>query len=182
MTNNPERCTVGCIRLFGMSLFVVTLGWETPSSPAPFTLALMSLPLIIRTTEEAPQKHRRFFPTRQSGTGSNQVTDHSQGCITDGFSEYHYRINPVYRTYPARRLLSCLPLPLASCPSCREASSTSVWQFALSSVCYFHQRNGHRSLAWNGLRNGSGTDCNRINRKLTGQCAERLFRQKVKMN
>ena len=121
-----------------------------------------------------------FFPTRQSGTGSNQVTDHSQGCITDGFSEYHYRINPVYRTcirrdgsYPVYRC-RLLPAPTAG------KHLRPVYGPALSSVCYFHQRNRHRSLAWNGLRNGSGTDCNCINRKLTGQCAERLFRQKSK--
>lgn len=39
--------------VFGMSLFVVTLGWGDSIIAGSFTLALMSLPLIIRTTEEA---------------------------------------------------------------------------------------------------------------------------------
>ena len=39
--------------LFGMSLFVNALGWGDSIIAGSFTLALMSLPLIIRTTEEA---------------------------------------------------------------------------------------------------------------------------------
>ena len=51
MTNNLSG--VPSVGLFGMSLFVNALGWGDSIIAGSFTLALMSLPLIIRTTEEA---------------------------------------------------------------------------------------------------------------------------------
>ena len=53
MTNNLSGVPSVVFGLFGMSLFVVTLGWGDSIIADSFTLALMSLPLIIRTTEEA---------------------------------------------------------------------------------------------------------------------------------
>ena len=53
MTNNLSGVPSVVFGLFGMSLFVVTLGWGDSNNAGSFTLALMSLPLIIRTTEEA---------------------------------------------------------------------------------------------------------------------------------
>lgn len=53
MTNNLSGVPSVVFGLFGMSLFVVTLGWGDSIIAGAFTLALMSLPLIIRTTEEA---------------------------------------------------------------------------------------------------------------------------------
>lgn len=53
MTNNLSGVPSVVFGLFGMSLFVVTLGWGNSIIAGSFTLALMSLPLIIRTTEEA---------------------------------------------------------------------------------------------------------------------------------
>lgn len=53
MTNNLSGVPSVVFGLFGMSLFVNTLGWGDSIIAGSFTLALMSLPLIIRTTEEA---------------------------------------------------------------------------------------------------------------------------------
>ena len=53
MTNNLSGVPSVVFGLFGMSLFVNTLGWGASIIAGSFTLALMSLPLIIRTTEEA---------------------------------------------------------------------------------------------------------------------------------
>lgn len=53
MTNNLSGVPSVVFGLFGMSLFVVSLGWGDSIIAGSFTLALMSLPLIIRTTEEA---------------------------------------------------------------------------------------------------------------------------------
>ena len=53
MTNNLSGVPSVVFGLLGMSLFVVTLGWGDSIIAGSFTLALMSLPLIIRTTEEA---------------------------------------------------------------------------------------------------------------------------------
>ena len=69
MTNNLSGVPSVVFGLFGMSLFVVTLGWGDSIIAGSFTLALMSLPLIIRTTEEALKSIDDSFPPRQSGTG-----------------------------------------------------------------------------------------------------------------
>ena len=53
MTNNLSGVPSVVFGLFGMSLFVNTLGWGDSIIAGSFTLAMMSLPLIIRTTEEA---------------------------------------------------------------------------------------------------------------------------------
>ena len=53
MTNNLSGVPSVVFGLFGMSLVVNALGWGDSIIAGSFTLALMSLPLIIRTTEEA---------------------------------------------------------------------------------------------------------------------------------
>ena len=53
MTNNLSGVPSVVFGLFGRSLFVNALGWGDSIIAGSFTLALMSLPLIIRTTEEA---------------------------------------------------------------------------------------------------------------------------------
>ena len=53
MTNNLSGVPSVVFGLFGMSLFVNALGWGDSIIAGSITLALMSLPLIIRTTEEA---------------------------------------------------------------------------------------------------------------------------------
>lgn len=53
MTNNLSGVPSVVFGLFDMSLFVNALGWGDSIIAGSFTLALMSLPLIIRTTEEA---------------------------------------------------------------------------------------------------------------------------------
>ena len=53
MTNNLSGVPSVVFGLFGMSLFVNALGWGDSIIAGSFTLALMLLPLIIRTTEEA---------------------------------------------------------------------------------------------------------------------------------
>lgn len=53
MTNNLSGVPSVVFGLFGMALFVHAFGWGGSIIAGSFTLALMSLPLIIRTTEEA---------------------------------------------------------------------------------------------------------------------------------
>ena len=53
MTNNLSGVPSGVLGLLGMSQFVVNQGGGDSIIAGSFTLALMSLPLIIRTTEEA---------------------------------------------------------------------------------------------------------------------------------
>ena len=53
MTNNLGGIPSIIFGLFGMALFVNTLGWGDSILAGSFTLGLLVLPLVIRTTEEA---------------------------------------------------------------------------------------------------------------------------------
>ncbi len=53
MNNNLSSIPSVVFGLFGMSLFVNTLEWGDSIIAGSFTLALLALPLVIRTTEEA---------------------------------------------------------------------------------------------------------------------------------
>ncbi len=53
MTNNLSGIPSIVFGLFGMSLFVNTLGWGDSIIAGSFTLGLLALPVVIRTTEEA---------------------------------------------------------------------------------------------------------------------------------
>ncbi|MCD8041851.1 MAG: phosphate ABC transporter permease PstA [Tannerellaceae bacterium] len=53
MTNNLSGVPSVVFGLFGMALFVNYLGWGDSIIAGSFTLALLSVPLVIRTTEEA---------------------------------------------------------------------------------------------------------------------------------
>lgn len=53
MTNNLGSIPSVVFGLFGMALFVIAFGWRTSILSGSFTLGLLALPLVIRTTEEA---------------------------------------------------------------------------------------------------------------------------------
>jgi len=53
MTNNLGSIPSIIFGLFGMALFVNTMGWGDSILAGSFTLGLLTLPLVIRTTEEA---------------------------------------------------------------------------------------------------------------------------------
>ncbi|MDR2580607.1 MAG: phosphate ABC transporter permease PstA [Fibromonadaceae bacterium] len=53
MTNNLGSIPSIVFGLFGMALFVRTMGWGSSIIAGSFTLGLLVLPLVIRTTEEA---------------------------------------------------------------------------------------------------------------------------------
>ena len=73
MTNNLSGVPSVVFGLFGMSLFVSTLGWGDSIIAGSFTLALMSLPLIIRTTEEALKSIDDSFRHGSLALGSTKL-------------------------------------------------------------------------------------------------------------
>ena len=58
--------------LFGMLFFVTTLKWSYSMLSGAFTLAIMILPLIMRTTEEALLAVPDSYPGRKLRTGSRK--------------------------------------------------------------------------------------------------------------
>lgn len=59
--------------LFGMLFFVVALGWGNSLLSGAFTLAIMILPLIIRTTEEALKSVPDLYREASFGLGAGRL-------------------------------------------------------------------------------------------------------------
>lgn len=59
--------------LFGMLFFVSTLGWGLSVLAGAFTLSIMILPLIIRTTEEALKSVPDLFREASFGLGAGRL-------------------------------------------------------------------------------------------------------------
>ncbi|WP_099204478.1 phosphate ABC transporter permease PstA [Scatolibacter rhodanostii] len=59
--------------LFGMIFFVITLGWGYSLLAGAFTLAIMILPLIMRTTEEALLSVPDFYREGSFGLGAGKL-------------------------------------------------------------------------------------------------------------
>jgi phosphate transport system permease protein len=73
MTNNLNGIPSIVFGLFGMSLFVNTLDWGDSILAGSFTLGLLVLPLVIRTTEEALRAVPRSFRTGSLALGATRL-------------------------------------------------------------------------------------------------------------
>ena len=162
MTNNLSGVPSVVFGLFGMSLFVNALGWGDSIIAGSFTLALMSLPWIIRTTEEALKSIDDSFRHGSLALGATKLQTIRRVVASDGFPEYHHRPDLVGRTRIGRNSSdsvhrgSLFPSPIAG-KHLRPVHGT-----ALPLVCNIHERNGYRSLPRHGIRNGFGVDCHRL--------------------
>jgi phosphate transport system permease protein len=73
MTNNLSGIPSIIFGLFGMSLFVNALGWGDSIIAGSFTLGLLVLPLVIRTTEEALKAVPDSFRTGSLALGATKL-------------------------------------------------------------------------------------------------------------
>ena len=73
MTNNLGGIPSIIFGLFGMALFVNTLGWGDSIIAGSFTLGLLVLPLVIRTTEEALKAVPDSFRTGSLALGATKL-------------------------------------------------------------------------------------------------------------
>jgi len=73
MTNNLGSIPSIIFGLFGMALFVNTLGFGDSIIAGSFTLGLLVLPLVIRTTEEALKAIPDTFRTGSLALGASQL-------------------------------------------------------------------------------------------------------------
>ena len=122
MTNNLSGVPSVVFGLFGMSLFVNALGWGDSIIAGSFTLALMSLPLIIRTTEEALKSIDDSFRHGSLALGATKLQTIRRVVLPMAFPNIITGL--IYR---AKQLRFCSPWQPISFPNCREASSTSAW-------------------------------------------------------
>jgi phosphate transport system permease protein len=73
MTNNLGGIPSIIFGLFGMALFVNSLGWGDSIIAGSFTLGLLVLPLVIRTTEEALKSIPDSFRTGSLALGASKL-------------------------------------------------------------------------------------------------------------
>lgn len=73
MTNNLSGIPSIIFGLFGMALFVNALGWGDSIIAGSFTLGLLVLPLVIRTTEEALKAIPDSFRTGSLALGASKL-------------------------------------------------------------------------------------------------------------
>ena len=73
MTNNLGSIPSIIFGLFGMALFVNSLGWGDSIIAGSFTLGLLVLPLVIRTTEEALKSVPDAFRTGSLALGATKL-------------------------------------------------------------------------------------------------------------
>lgn len=73
MTNNLSGIPSIIFGLFGMALFVNALGWGDSIIAGSFTLGLLVLPLVIRTTEEALKAVPDSFRTGSLALGATKL-------------------------------------------------------------------------------------------------------------
>lgn len=87
MTNNLSGVPSVVFGLFGMALFVNALGWGDSIIAGSFTLALMSLPLIIRTTEEALKSIDNSFRHGSLALGATKLQTIRQVVLPMAFPQ-----------------------------------------------------------------------------------------------
>ena len=161
MTNNLSGVPSVVFGLFGMSLFVSTLGWGDSIIAGSFTLALMSLPLIIRTTEEALKSIDDSFRHGSLALGATKLQTIPQYYYgIDSFDRACVRRDRSYPFYGGRLFLAAIA----------EKYFRPMYGITLPLICYLYKRYGYRGFPGDGLWHGTRTDCHRIISKPFGEC------------
>ena len=159
MTNNLSGVPSVVFGLFGMSLFVNALGWGDSIIAGSFTLALMSLPLIIRTTEEALKSIDDSFRHGSLALGATKLQTIRRVVLPMAFPNIITGlILSVGRvsgeTAPILFTVAAYFLP-------QLPGSIFDQCMALPYHLYVISTSGTDIEASRGIRNGLGVDCNR---------------------
>lgn len=177
MTNNLSGIPSIVFGLFGMALFVNYMDFGDSILAGSLTLGLLSLPLVIRTTEEAlkaiPDNLREG--SRALGATKLQTIWHvilpmGMPNIITGLILALGRVSG--ETAPI--LFTCAAYFLPQLPG---QYFRPVHGVALSSVRHLHQRYGYGSPAAYCLWNGLGLDTDNPSGKSAGQCSAEIFRE-----
>ena len=153
MTNNLSGIPSIVFGLFGMALFVNYMDFGDSILAGSLTLGLLSLPLVIRTTEEA----LKAIPDSMR-VGSHQAPDHLACHPADGNAQYHHRTDSGAGarfgrdgTHPFHL---CRLLPAATA----DRYLRPVHGASLSPLCHLYQRYGYGSAASHRLWHSIGAD------------------------
>lgn len=162
MTNNLSRSPVVVFGLFGMSLFVNALGWGDSIIAGSFTLALMSLPLIIRTTEEALKSIDDSFRHGSLALGATKLQTIRRVVLPMAFPNIITGLILSVGRVSGETAPILFTVAAYFLPQLPGSIFDQCMALPLPLVCNIHERNGYRSLPRHGIRNGFGVDCHRL--------------------
>mgnify|MGYP000340917829 CR=1 FL=1 len=162
MTNNLSGVPSVVFGLFGMSLFVSTLGWGDSIIAGSFTLALMSLPLIIRTTEEALKSIDDSFRHGSLALGATKLQTIRRVVLPMAFpniitglilsiGRVSGETAPIL-FYGGRLFLAAIA----------EKYFRPMYGITLPLICYLYKRYRYRGFPGDGLWHGARADRHRI--------------------
>jgi phosphate ABC transporter membrane protein 2, PhoT family (TC 3.A.1.7.1) len=136
MTNNLSGVPSVVFGLFGMALFVNTLGFGDSIIAGSLTLALLSLPLVIRTTEEALKSIDDSFRHGSLALGATKLQTIRKVILPMAFPNIITGLiclSAVFRERLPRFFSRLLPI---SCHSFREVFSISVWHCLITCMLF----------------------------------------------
>lgn len=136
MTNNLSGVPSVVFGLFGMSLFVSTLGWGDSIIAGSFTLALMSLPLIIRTTEEALKSIDDSFRHGSLALGATKLQTIRRVVLPMAFPNIITGLILSIGRVSGETAPILFTVPLISCRNYRKVFSTNVWHYPITYMLY----------------------------------------------
>lgn len=162
MTNNLSGVPSVVFGLFGMSLFVNALGWGDSIIAGSFTLALMSLPLIIRTTEEALKSIDDSFRHGSLALGATKLQTIRRVVLPMAFPNIITGLILSVGRVSGETAPILFTVAAYFLPQLPGSIFDQCMALPLPLVCNIHERNGYRSLPRHGIRNGFGVDCHRL--------------------
>ena len=135
MTNNLSGIPSIVFGLFGMALFVNYMDFGDSILAGSLTLGLLSLPLVIRTTEEALKAIPDSMREGSRALGATKLQTIWHVILPIGDTQYHHRTDSgAGACFGRDGTHPFSPVPPTSCHSCLQVSSTSAWRFLITST------------------------------------------------
>ena len=128
MTNNLSGIPSIVFGLFGMALFVNYMDFGDSILAGSLTLGLLSLPLVIRTTEEALKAIPDNLREGSRALGATKLQTIWHVILPMGMPRHYSSGFLLWGVYPERRHLFSLRAQLISCRNCPAVFSTSAWR------------------------------------------------------
>ena len=161
MTNNLGSIPSIIFGLFGMALFVNYLGFGDSIIAGSFTLGLLVLPLVIRTTEEALKAVPDSYRTGSLALGATKLQTIWRVVLPTAFPNITTRSDPLDRPCVGRDGADPLHggglLPAQAADEHLRPGDGA----ALPPLRDRHERHGPRGDTPDGLRHGAGADHHR---------------------
>lgn len=134
MTNNLSGIPSIVFGLFGMALFVNYMDFGDSILAGSLTLGLLSLPLVIRTTEEALKAIPDSMREGSRALGATKLQTIWHVILPMGMPNIITGLILALGRVSGETAPILSPVPPTSCRNCRPVSSTSAWRFLITSM------------------------------------------------